>query len=65
MRHDKADTWALAEALGGEPMIDLVVEHTHSCFVGETSQRHAWGRGCGLCPSCDLRRKGYEQWLGS
>jgi 7-cyano-7-deazaguanine synthase len=62
---DKAQTWAMTEQLGGEPLIELVVEHTHSCYMGDRSQRHEWGYGCGLCPSCDLRRKGYQRWLAS
>ena len=62
---DKAETWALTERLGGETLIELVVEHTHSCYLGDREHRHAWGYGCGLCPSCDLRRKGYETWLAS
>jgi 7-cyano-7-deazaguanine synthase len=62
---DKAETWAMAERLGGEPLIELVVEHTHSCYLGDREHRHPWGWGCGLCPSCDLRRKGYESWLES
>ena len=62
---DKAETWALTERLGGDALIDLVVEHTHSCYLGDREHRHAWGYGCGLCPSCDLRRKGYETWLAS
>ncbi len=62
---DKAQTWAMAETLGGEPLIELVVEHTHSCYMGDREHRHAWGYGCGFCPSCDLRRKGYEAWLVS
>src|SRR5689334_10716944 len=65
MWSDKAQIWALAEQLGGEALVDLVVEHTHSCYMGDRTQRHAWGYGCGLCPSCDLRRKGYEAWLVS
>jgi 7-cyano-7-deazaguanine synthase len=65
MWRDKAETWALTETLGGEPLIDVVVEHTHSCYLGDRTQRQAWGYGCGLCPSCDLRRKGYESWLVS
>ena len=63
MRLDKAGTWALAERLGGERLIQLVVEHTHSCYLGAREHRHAWGHGCGLCPGCDLRREGYEAWL--
>ena len=62
---DKAQTWAMTERLGGEPLIELVVEHTHSCYMGDREHCHAWGYGCGFCPSCDLRRKGYETWLAS
>ena len=62
---DKAQTWALAEQLGGEPLIDLIVEHTHSCYLGDRAHRHAWGYGCGLCPACDRRRKGFDAWLAS
>ena len=62
---DKAGTWAMSERLGGEPLINLVVEHTHSCYLGDREHHHAWGYGCGLCPACDLRRKGYETWLAS
>jgi len=62
---DKAATWAMTEELGGETLIELVIEHTHSCYLGDREHRHAWGWGCGLCPSCDLRRKGYDAWLAS
>ena len=62
---DKAATWAMTEELGGEPLIELVIEHTHSCYLGDREHRHPWGWGCGLCPSCDLRRKGYDTWLAS
>jgi 7-cyano-7-deazaguanine synthase len=62
---DKAQTWALTEQLGGEPLTELVVAHTHTCYLGDRAQRHAWGYGCGLCPACDLRRKGYRSWLAS
>ncbi|CAN5829200.1 7-cyano-7-deazaguanine synthase QueC [soil metagenome] len=58
----KAQTWALAVNLGGEALTELIVEHTHTCYLGDRSQRHAWGYGCGVCPACDLRRKGYEEW---
>jgi 7-cyano-7-deazaguanine synthase len=60
---DKAQTWALTDQLGGKPLVDLVVEHTHSCYLGDREHRHAWGYGCGLCPACDLRRKGYRSWI--
>jgi len=62
---DKAQTWAMTEKLGGEALIELVIEHTHSCYLGDREHRHPWGWGCGLCPSCDLRRKGYDAWLAS
>jgi 7-cyano-7-deazaguanine synthase len=60
---DKAQTWALADQIGGETLVKLTIDYTHTCYLGERSQRHAWGYGCGMCPACDLRRKGYEGWL--
>jgi 7-cyano-7-deazaguanine synthase len=62
---DKADTWALSAALGGQPLVDLIIEHTHTCYMGDRTHRHAWGYGCGACPACDLRAKGYERWVDS
>jgi len=62
---DKAQTWALTQELGGDALNDIVVEHTHTCYLGERTKRHGWGYGCGLCPACDLRRKGYRAWLAS
>ena len=62
---DKAQTWALTHTLGGDKLTDLVVEHTHSCYLGDRTQRHPWGYGCAMCPACDLRRRGYEAWLVS
>jgi 7-cyano-7-deazaguanine synthase len=59
---DKAGTWALAEALGGETLVDLIREHTHTCYLGNRTVRHAWGWGCGTCPACELRAKGWEAW---
>lgn len=59
---DKAATWALASELGGKPLVDLVVEESHTCYLGIRSRRHDWGYGCGHCPACDLRRKGWESW---
>ena len=59
---DKADTWALAEQLGGTPLVELIVEDTHTCYLGIRSRRHVWGYGCGHCPACDLRAKGWEKW---
>ncbi len=57
---DKAATWRMAEALGGTPLVALLVEETHSCYRGDRVHRHAWGYGCGECPACDLRRAGFE-----
>ncbi len=62
---DKADTWALAASLGGQPLVDLIVEHTHTCYLGDRIHRHAWGYGCGTCPACDLRAKGYDRWVAA
>lgn len=56
---DKAATWALAEELGGAPLVELIIEHTHSCYQGDRKHRHAWGYGCGDCPACALRGAGY------
>ncbi|XAH22709.1 7-cyano-7-deazaguanine synthase QueC [Xylophilus sp. GW821-FHT01B05] len=56
---DKAETWRMAERLGGTRLVDLVVEHTHTCYLGDRSQRHAWGYGCGKCPACELRANGW------
>ncbi|WP_082502419.1 7-cyano-7-deazaguanine synthase QueC [Methylobacterium sp. Leaf100] len=60
---DKAATWALAETLGGRPLVDLVVEDSHTCYLGERGARHDWGYGCGTCPACDLRAKGYRAFV--
>lgn len=58
----KAQTWALAEGLGGEALTDLIVEQTHTCYRGERGELHAWGHGCGDCPACELREKGWREW---
>ena len=60
MRRGKAETWRLAESLGGAPLVEAIVEETHSCYLGDRAHRHAWGAGCGACPACDLRRRGWE-----
>jgi 7-cyano-7-deazaguanine synthase len=60
---DKAATWRLCEELGGEALIDLVREETHSCYLGERGRRFDWGYGCGACPACELRAAGYEKFL--
>lgn len=58
---DKAQTFALAEELGGRPLLELIAEHTHTCYLG-SRERHDWGPGCGECPACKLRRDGYSRW---
>jgi 7-cyano-7-deazaguanine synthase len=60
---DKAATWRLAEDLGGAPLVELITEHTHSCYRGDRRIRHPWGYGCDACPACALRRRGYEGYL--
>jgi 7-cyano-7-deazaguanine synthase len=60
---DKAATWLLAEQLGGAKLIDLVRTDTHTCYMGDRTQLHDWGYGCNLCPSCELRRIGYENYM--
>jgi len=57
---DKAATWQMAEGIGGQPLVDLILEESHSCYLGDRTQRHAWGYGCGSCPACDLRAKGWD-----
>jgi 7-cyano-7-deazaguanine synthase len=56
---DKAETWRMAQQLGGEPLVELIVEHTHTCYLGDREHRHDWGRGCGSCPACELRARGW------
>jgi 7-cyano-7-deazaguanine synthase len=58
---DKAQTWALAEQLGGEPLVNLIREETHTCYNGDREHRHDWGFGCGTCPACELRAAGWER----
>jgi 7-cyano-7-deazaguanine synthase len=58
----KAETWALTEQLGGMALNELIIEHTHTCYLGERQQRHAWGYGCGSCPACELRARGHEEY---
>ncbi len=57
---DKAATWKMAFDLGGQSLVDLIIEQTHTCYLGERGERHAWGYGCGECPSCDLRKNGWK-----
>jgi 7-cyano-7-deazaguanine synthase len=59
---DKAATFALAHELGGQDFVDLLVEETHTCYLGDRSRRHDWGYGCGHCPACRLRAEGFAKW---
>ena len=61
MWRDKAATWAMAEALGGEALVALIRERTHSCYLGDRAHRQDWGYGCGGCPACELRAAGWER----
>lgn len=61
---DKAATFAMAKEIAGQAFLDLVVEDTHSCYLGDRAHRHAWGYGCGECPACRLRAQGYTKFLG-
>jgi 7-cyano-7-deazaguanine synthase len=59
---DKAATWQMAHALGGEALVQLIVQDTHTCYEGTRDVLHDWGYGCGTCPACDLRAKGWQRW---
>src|SRR5581483_10211014 len=65
MRIDKAGTFELAQKIGGDALIRLVVEDTHSCYLGDRSHRHDWGYGCGECPACQLRAQGWKKWIAT
>ncbi len=62
---DKAATWALAAELGGTPLVEVIRERTHTCYLGNRTDRHAWGYGCGTCPACLLRLQGWQQWMAA
>lgn len=62
MWRDKAATWALADSLGGTPLVELIRIETHSCYLGNRSHLHEWGYGCGTCPACELRANGWRRW---
>ena len=63
-RIDKAATWKLAHELGGAGLVDLIREHSHTCYLGERGAQHDWGYGCGECPACALRAKGWREYAG-
>lgn len=62
---DKARTWALAEALAGPALVDLIVEYSHTCYTPDRKTRHEWGYGCGVCPACALRANGWKRWTSA
>lgn len=59
---DKAQTWQLAQELGGDELVDLIRDETHTCYVGDRTTLHDWGAGCGACPACELRAEGWQRW---
>ena len=59
----KADSWALAHDLGGQPLVELIVEASHTCYRGDRENRQSWGYGCGDCPACELRAVGHAEWV--
>ena len=61
----KAQTWALADEFGGAALVELIVEESHTCYLGERGVRHDWGYGCGACPACELRARGWREWRES
>ena len=61
----KGQTWELADRIGGEALVELIIEDSHTCYLGDRTHRHAWGYGCGECPACELRAAGYEDWVAS
>jgi 7-cyano-7-deazaguanine synthase len=63
MRLTKAETWALAKQLGGDALVEIVRADSHTCYLGERGELHAWGHGCGTCPACELRAKGWNDWV--
>jgi 7-cyano-7-deazaguanine synthase len=62
MQLTKSNTWALAHDLGGDALVDVILEHSHTCYEGDRTMRHDWGYGCGACPACQLRAQGWRTW---
>jgi len=59
---DKAQTWQLAQDLGGDALVELIRRETHTCYLGDRMTLHEWGAGCGNCPACALRADGFDRW---
>jgi 7-cyano-7-deazaguanine synthase len=62
MQLSKAQTWQLAQDLGGEALVEIIRTRSHTCYRGERGTLHDWGHGCGTCPACELRAKGWAEW---
>lgn len=62
---DKAATWQMAQELGGDALVAIVRDETHTCYLGDRGSRHPWGLGCGSCPACELRQRGYESFVAA
>jgi 7-cyano-7-deazaguanine synthase len=65
MRLTKSETWALAKGLGGEALVDIIARLSHSCYLGAREPAHDWGAGCGACPACALRARGWDEWTAA
>jgi len=63
MSRTKAQTWAMASGIGGEALVDIILEDSHTCYLGVRETRHDWGYGCGACPACELRARGWMEWV--
>lgn len=63
MKLTKAQTWAMAKGLGGDELVEIIVDHSHTCYLGVRDRMHDWGHGCGDCPACELRAKGWTKWV--
>lgn len=61
----KAQTWTLAHRIGGDALVDLIIEDSHTCYLGDRTHRHAWGYGCAACPACELRANGHAEWVAA
>lgn len=62
MQLSKAQTWQLAQDLGGKTLVEIIRTRSHTCYRGERGTLHEWGHGCGTCPACELRAKGWAEW---
>jgi 7-cyano-7-deazaguanine synthase len=65
MHLSKGATWSLAHELGGDDLVQTILEHSHTCYEGDRAHRQAWGYGCAACPACELRAKGWAEWAAS